>query len=284
MELSVILPCRDVAPTLGTQLDALTREEWDGEWEVVIVDNGSTDPTVAVAERYIAVGPPLRVIPAVEGSGVAYARNAGVAASGARSVAFCDGDDVVEPGWVRAMGMALRDHDIVTGSLDLERLNRPELAASRGSAASHAPAVFGGVPFARGNNCGVRRAVFDQVGGYDESFFGLEDIEFSLRAAALGFSVHFVPDARVQYRYRDGAAGLWQQGLFYGASTPALALRARALGLPAPSRTAGLRSWAWLVVHITKLARRDARLAWIWVLANRLGALRGSLKARSLYV
>lgn len=285
LDLSVVVPCRDVAATLPAQLDALVAQEWDGAWEVVVVDNGSRDDTVAIAERYGRDSQGrVRVVAAHAGTGVSYVRNAGVRASGARAVVFCDGDDIVERGWVAAMGDALGDHELVTGTLDLTALNPPGLARSRGPASADAIPHFGAVPFARGNNGGMQRSLFDTLGGYDESFLGLEDIELSLRAAALGATVTLVPEARLRYRYRDGLGALWRQGLFYGGSLPELARRARALGLRPPDRFAGLRSWAWLVVHLPDALTHDGRLAWTWVLANRLGVLRGALQTRSLHV
>jgi glycosyltransferase involved in cell wall biosynthesis len=284
MELSVIVPCHNVADTLSHQLAALVEQEWDADWEIVVVDNASSDETRSIAERYASRTARLRIEPAFEGRGVGYARNAGVRATSSVGIAICDGDDIVEPGWVRTMGEALRGWEFVTGSIDLCSLNPAALAASRGTASADELPHFGCVPFARGNNCGMRRDVFERLGGYDESFIGLEDIEFSLRAAATGIPVHFEPGARIQYRYRDDVAGLWRQGRFYGASVPALAVRARRLGLEPPSRLRGLKSWAWLLVHALKLVHPDSRLAWLWVLANRIGSLEGSVRARSLYV
>jgi hypothetical protein len=215
---------------------------------------------------------------------VSYVRNAGVRSCDSAAVAFCDGDDVVEDGWVAALGSGLQRHALVTGPLDVWALNDPALARSRGTRSVDRLPRFGTTPFARGNNCGMQREVFDRLGGFDESYVGLEDIEFSLRAAALGIEVHFIPEARVHYRYRDQPGALWQQGLFYGSSVPALAVRARQLGLRAPGRFGGLRSWGWLLWHAGLLRRRDGRLAWVWVLANRVGALLGSVRARTLYV
>jgi glycosyltransferase involved in cell wall biosynthesis len=284
MELSVVMPCRNVAATLGEQLRALVAQEWDGSWEVIVVDNGSTDSTRAVATEFAAPDRRVRVVEANEGVGVSYVRNTGVRASTAASVAFCDGDDIVEPGWVAAFGTALRDHELVTGPLDVFSLNRLEIARARGTASADRLPYFGAIPFARGNNCGMQRSAFARLGGFDESFIGLEDIELSMRAAALGLSVHYAPGARVKYRNHNDARAIWRQGLFYGGSVPELAVRARRLGLDPPSRWAGVRSWAWIAVHALDLRTRDGRLGLLWVLANRLGTLRGAARARSLHV
>lgn len=275
LDLSVIVPCHNVADTLGEQLGALAAQGWDGRWEVVVVDNDSTDGTVAVALASPLRGR-LRIVTATEGQSVAYARNAGVRESVARSVAFCDGDDIVRPGWVAAMGNALRDHALVTGAVDASRINEAWLAETRPTTSDDRPPHFGDHPFARGNNTGMWRSVWQEVGGYDEEFKGLEDIEFSLRAAAAGVVPVFVPEAIVDYRYRPGTAALWKQGFFYGRGRSELRQRARALGLAAPSLMGGVKSWIWLVAHLPDLRTATGRYSWLWVLSNRIGALRGT--------
>ena len=91
LDLSVIVPCHNEAATLPEQLDALTAERWDGSWEIVVVDNNSTDATATIAASY-AEGPvPVRIVTANDGASVGYARNAGAATSTARSIAFCAG-------------------------------------------------------------------------------------------------------------------------------------------------------------------------------------------------
>lgn len=275
-DLTVVIPCHNVADTLAEQLEALATQEWDGSWDVIVVNNGSTDATVEVARRS-PLDARMRILDAFDGQSVAYARNAGASATDARSIAFCDGDDIVRPGWIAAMGDALDEHPLVTGAVDATVINEPWLAASRPNSASSSLPRFGETPFARGNNTGMHRSVWELVGGYDEDFRGLEDIEFSLRAAAAGVTPVYVSAAIVDYRYRAGVGPLWRQGWFYGRGRAELRSRARALELPVPTRVAGLKSWIWLVVQAPQLRSRSGRYAWTWVLANRLGALAGAL-------
>ena len=56
MDLSVVIPAHNVVATLGDQLDALAAESWDGEWEIVVVDNCSTDGTAALVRDHAARG------------------------------------------------------------------------------------------------------------------------------------------------------------------------------------------------------------------------------------
>jgi glycosyltransferase involved in cell wall biosynthesis len=78
MKLSVVIPCFNGAGTISRALDALVRQEFDQEWEIVIADNGSTDNTRDVVAGYQADHPNIRIVDASEMRGPSYARNAGV--------------------------------------------------------------------------------------------------------------------------------------------------------------------------------------------------------------
>ena len=284
-DLSVIVPCHNESETLAQQLDALVEQRWNRPWEIVVVDNRSTDRTAEIAESYAGAAVPVRLVYANDRGGVAYARNEGVRASAhARSVAFCDGDDVVQPGWVAAMGDALRDQPLVTGTLDGARLNDAWLARTRPMGAAERLPTFGTMPFARGNNAAMHRSVWEKLDGYDEDFVGLEDIEFSLRAAGRGYHPVLVPNARVAYRFRSGLRATWRQGAFYGRGRAQLAHQAAQLGLSGPGRFDGLRSWAWLVVKAPQLITKSGRYAWVFTLANRWGVLRGAVQSRRVFI
>lgn len=282
-KLSVIIPCHDVAPVLGVQLEALARQVVTFPWEVIVVDNASRDGTARVALGY-ADRLPLRVV-SCSSLGANAARNVGVAAARSDSLAFCDGDDEVADGWVVAMQAALLRHDYVTGPLELDKLNPPWLAASRGRASATGVPSFGrAFGYARGCNMAVRRSVLDRVGGLDETTACLDDQELGLRMQVAGVQLAYVPDAVVHYRYRTDTAGMWHQGLFYGRGRVAIYLTAKRAGLPVPGRFAGWRSWAWLVLNLASVRTRDGRVTWIWVLANRLGHLAGSVRWRTVFL
>lgn len=280
--LAVVVPCHDVGGTLAQQLERLVDERWDRPWALLVVDNVSTDDTASVAARYEGRG--VRVVSATERAGVAYARNVGARALRARAVAFCDGDDVIAPGWVAAMGDALDRHELVGGRLETRSLNPPWLAGARPVPGGDGLGRFAETPFASGCTCGIRTDLLQRLGGFDEGFDGLEDIELSLRAAAAGVEAQLAPGALIAYRLRSSARDVWRQATFYGRGHPLLILRARELGLSSPSRLRGLRSWAWLVLHLPGLLTRQGRCAWIWVLGFRLGVLRRALELRSLFV
>lgn len=285
-DLTVVIPARNEERTLPAQLEALLGQQWSGTWEVVVADNGSDDGTAEVVRRFAAVDPRVRLVDAGARPGLSACRNAGVAAGWGRSFALCDADDLVGDGWVAAMGEALRHHEFVTGPLELDRLNPQWLAATRGRGDERGlPTFYGVFPYAHGNNLGLQKASWERLGRFDEDFpNGAEDIEFGLRAWHAGVAVHLVETARVHYRYRGRSRDLWRQGTTYGRSRPLIRRRLKELDAPAPGPLAGWRSWLWLLLHLPGLRSPEGRAAWVWVAANRVGHVEGSLRHRCLLV
>lgn len=286
VDLCVIIAARDAAATIRDQLDALVCQSWDGgTWEVVVADNGSTDETRAIVERFAADHARVLLVDASAEPGAGPARNEAMRQSPARAFAFCDADDVVEPGWVAAMGAALGRDRFVAGRLAFDRLN-PEW--SRTAFYSKPPEqleTFDGIfPIAATANLGVTSEVIDTVGGFDGSFRTGQDLELCLRMWTAGIDLVFVPDAVVQYRYRPTMRSLFRRSREYGAVGPRIARRLAAAGAATPRRLAGLRNWLWLLRHIGKLRTLDGRARWVVVLGRHLGRIQGSVRERWLYL
>jgi glycosyltransferase involved in cell wall biosynthesis len=277
-ELSVVVPVRDAASPIRTQLDALLAQDWDGEFEVVVADNGSTDGTQAVVQDYADRDPRVRLVDASDRPGVAHCRNVGIRSARAGSIAMCDADDVVHPGWVRAMGDGLREHELVTGPLDITTLNPAWVQDTRGRAIADGPGRFGRFEFAHSCNVGFRRALVDRVGPFDERLAAGEDVELSARCVQAGASLVYLDDAVVSYRYRDTMRGLWEQARSYGQARSELLRRLAAVGVDGPTG-GSLRTWAYLVRHLGLLGSRPGRAKWVWVAGGAVGRLEGRWRA-----
>lgn len=284
MDLSVVVAARNEELRLGEQLDALLAQQFRGEWEIVVVDNGSTDGTVRLVEEYAARHPRgVRLVLANERADKTYAMNKGVASSPAPLLAFTDADDVVAPGWLSAIAEGLDAHEVVTGPNLLDRLNPPWLAGSRGRGDEAPCGTFAGIfPTVRGNNFGVRTSTWQRLGGIREGSYPCEDLEFSLRCWMNGIEVVGIPQAVVHYRYRESPKELWRQGFAYGSQRPRIARLLKEAGGPVPPRWGGWKSWIILILRLPTVVTRPGRARWLWIAGNRLGQVVGSVKYRTL--
>lgn len=209
---SVVIPCLNGAATLARQLDALVAQECDHPWEVIVADNGSTDATARIVRGYADRG--VRLVDASERAGSNHARNRGVAEARGSLVLHCDADDVVHPGWMQAFADALlAGADWVGGTVrhvsadGRFRYEECELPLSG----------FGGTRYAIGASCGYRRALWEQVGGFDETLSGgYDETDFFIRIGLAGAVGTLVPAAVVDYVERDGLRALLRQQRSYG--------------------------------------------------------------------
>ncbi|WP_432000203.1 glycosyltransferase [Streptomyces sioyaensis] len=286
---SVVLPARNAAATLGRQLEALAGQDYTGPWEVIVVDDGSQDGTGEVAAAYRPRLPRLHVVRTrgPGGGGVNRARNTGCRHSAGDVLVFCDADDVVAPGWLAAMEEALRRSPAVGGALERVSLNDSVALAARPPKPTACLAdTFGFLPYPLGANCGARREVWALLGGFDEQYlYGSDDVEFFWRAQLAGRELAFVPDAVVHYQLRSTVRQMVRQAFRYGRSHPMLFRTFAAHGMPRSSLPGLAREWGWLLCHgLHLVGRTDRRAAWLSRAALRSGRLVGSVRHRVLYL
>jgi len=281
LSVSVVIATRNGGATIADQLEALAAQDYAGPVQVVVADNGSTDDVVERARAFSERIPGLAVVDASGGRGISYARNAGARAARGEILLFCDDDDVVAPDWVRLMVDALRDVDLVGGTVELETLNRPlgiepevprilEVFGDRGSP-----------PFPMGANVGLRRTVFEAIGGYDEHFAGGgDDADFSWRVELAGYRVGFAAGAVVHRRLRPRLRSVARQFYAYGRMTALLRRKYAGHFPPRPLRHAA-KDWAVTAGGIVNVVRsRRDRRRWVGHSAMLVGRLVGCVRYR----
>jgi glycosyltransferase involved in cell wall biosynthesis len=211
--ISVILPTYNRAEMLGDALMSLLGQETGGEfnYEIVVVDNASTDATKVTVERMAARSPvPVRYL-YHEVPGDAPSRNCGIAAARGAWLAFFDDDQLAAPDWLRQLYRATLETGapIIGGAVRLDlpqaTLDRLNSFVRRSSLreADYYPTVqpYTGKRLPGAGNALVARRVFTTVGMFDASKTnGGSDSDFFLRSKNAGLALYYTPHAAVRHR------------------------------------------------------------------------------------
>ena len=283
--MSVVIPAFNAASVLPEQLAALgvAVASYGGPVEVLVVDNRSTDETAAVAASF-----GYAVVPAVDGAGPGYARNAGAAAASGDLLAFCDADDVVDPGWLSTLvSAAAGGAGAVAGRIDHEALNDPGLRSWRSPLQSDVLPVLGDfLPYAMTANCAIWADVFRSLGGFDVAFGrSSEDVDFFWRLQLAGYRLAFCAEAVVRYRHRPDLKTLVRQHYQYGRSEAYCYRKYRSAGMPGRSLRRAVKDWRNMLRRGPSMWNDPVtRGVWLRLIAYRVGYVSGSVKARVVYV
>lgn len=197
---SVVVPARDAGGTLARTLACLCAQEAPFPYEVIVVDDESTDDTPAIAA---SAGAPVRLVrqPA---AGAGAARNRGVAEASGDLLAFCDADCFPQLGWLAAGVRALESAGLVQGKV------LPEPGVSIGPF-DRSLWITHEVGLWETANLFVTRAVFDRAGGFEDWLGGAggrpmgEDVWFGWRALRAGARSAFCAEALAHHAVFPGS-------------------------------------------------------------------------------
>lgn len=283
---SVIIAAHNATATLGEQLAALAVQAEPPPFEVIVVDNRSTDDPGSLAPGFPSLD--ITVVTAHQLPGQSYARNVGASRARGEYLLFCDADDAVSPTWARSLyDVLFAGRCLATGPIELAQLNT-EVAWRAYVGPDHEPLVDpypvqSYLPFAYGCNVGVRRADYLALGGMDNSYRGGdEDTDFSWRAQEAGLAFVVVPSAVVHYRLRRTTSALFRQRRGYARGRVLTYVRSQAIGRPV-----GGMSLRWTVREVLRLP-----LKWLKSrssptdklrFASDAGALAGNLEGQVRY-
>lgn len=282
MTLSVIIPCRNAARTIGETLQALAEQSWPVAWEVIVVDNGSTDDVAQVIARHKQRIPALTLVDASGRRGASYARNVGVKAATGEGILFCDADDLPAPGWAEAMETALKTHGFVASRLEFEKLNSATVRAARGCTQVAGLQRFGFLPFshAGAGTLGITRGLHDAVNGFDENIPICEDIDYCMRVQQGGVKLEFVPGAVLHCRLRGNKQGVYAQASLYAEYEVYLYKKYGTGSFWEWWRWRKyVQVWRRLLGRLPELLRTpEGKTLLAWRLGRQMGLLKGSLR------
>jgi len=219
---AVVIPSWNGRKWLDLVLPSLVAQSYRS-FEVVVVDNGSSDGTV---EHLREAWPAVEVVALESNVGFAAGVNRGIAASRSPLVALVNNDMELHPGFLYALVEALdaepgaaaatakmlsfNERDVLDGAGDVLRWSSVAMPRGRGERDRGQYDRREEVFSACGGAALYRRAAFDEVGLFDEHFFAqLEDVDWGFRARLLGFGCVYVPDA---VAYHMGSATTKREG------------------------------------------------------------------------
>jgi glycosyltransferase involved in cell wall biosynthesis len=191
MRISIVIATRDRQDYLEHALASYEHQVGAPSFEVIVVDNGSSDDTKGVAERANARGVvPVRYVYEAEPNR-GKARNAGVAVAEGYVILFCDDDIVAPPGFVAAHEAAHHTANLVVNGPIMNVSGYHERPKPTPANMSRA--------FLCTCNVSVPKHALDAVGGFDEDFklYGWEDTELGVRLREHGMRWSFAWDAYI---------------------------------------------------------------------------------------
>ena len=229
--ISIIMPVFDTPEAWLVQALDSVRRQWSANWELICVNDGSTQPHVRpLLDSYAKRDARIRVLHAPVNRGIAAATNFGLRAAHGSYVAFMDHDDVLEPDAVYELALAAQqtgaeliysDEALTAGDIGSVIDVRARPAFSHDYYLSH--------PYFVHMVC-VRTETARKLAGWDESLAISADVDFVLRVIEAARTVAHVPKVLYRWRTHEASAGHAKRAEVSRATQAALARHLDRLG------------------------------------------------------
>jgi len=234
---SVVVCSCNGARTLDGCLAAATTLDYP-DFEVIVVDDGSTDESAAIAGSYGA-----HVI-STPNCGLSSARNTGAEAATGEIVAFCDDDAVPDPHWLTYLATTyMTSEHVAVGGPNIAPPDSTSVAECIANAPGNATHVLLSDSIAEhipGCNSSFRRDALLDVGGFDPQFrVAGDDVDICWRLQDRGWTIGFNAAAMVWHHRRKDVRAFWRQQRDYGRAEAMLERK-----WPEKYNAAGHVSWA----------------------------------------
>jgi glycosyltransferase involved in cell wall biosynthesis len=215
---SVIVPVYNGADMIGACLESLLNQTYPADaYEVIVVENGSTDDTTTIVEKY-----PVRLFHS-DKRGPSPARNLGLARSEADIVAFTDADCIADTNWLSELVKLYADPEIGGVGGAILAYDHADRSIVEMFSDEHSPLVnfVSGenefLPHLYTANASYRRDLLNEVSGFNPNLVTAEDVDLAWRLQLqTGAKLYYAPEAIVYHHHRSTRIGLARQYRQYG--------------------------------------------------------------------
>lgn len=259
---SIVIPVYNGASTIYLCLDAIQQLDYLKErYEVIVVDNNSTDGTPGIVSQY-----PVRLLYERELQGPHAATNTGVRQARGEIIAFTDADCVVEPDWLRALVAPFADEDVVAtgGSIEAyQPASRVERFLQQVKPFRNCRQISDSFPVSIiTGNAAYRADALHAVGLFNANMYTGAEVDLAWRVQwATGGKVVYVPEAVVYHKFSPSVRRLFRHFRIYGYSEIMLGTLYKDVpGYPRPPREqlrVMLRQGRALLTYMGSLVHRS---------------------------
>jgi cellulose synthase/poly-beta-1,6-N-acetylglucosamine synthase-like glycosyltransferase len=212
--ISIVVCCYNGADTIRNCLESLVKLDYPN-YEVIVVNDGSTDETVAIVKEY-----DFRLI-SIANQGLSNARNVGFESAAGEIVAYIDDDAFPDEQWLKYIAAKFHDTDCAgVGGPNIAPLGDGKIADCITNAPGGPMHVLVSDQEAEhipGCNMAFRKDCLKAIGGFDQKFkIAGDDVDLCWRIREYGMWLAFSPAAKVWHRRRNSILAYWRQQKQYG--------------------------------------------------------------------
>lgn len=214
LDVSIIIPCKNEANNLKSTLNSIIKSESNLSYEVIVVDDGSTDQSTEFLKQDLSRYTYKDVILLkTKGIGCARAKNFGAKFAKGKYLLFCDAHVEVPKHWIDDLVDTLKNYNahLVTSCIEdisnsfIQRYGGTWNGKLQYMWIENKPKGIIETPFAVGGNMGITKEVFKKLNGFDNLFqiYGAEDQELSIKAWLYGYRIVVNPNVKMKHLFRD---------------------------------------------------------------------------------
>jgi hypothetical protein len=212
-------------------------------------------------------------------SDAAHARNVGAVHARAPLLAFIDDDDLVSAGWLDALVTGLGTYPLIASSMEYRRLNAAAAIDGWPLTQQSSLRSLDGFPVSTGH-VGIRRELWEQLGGQTEGLLVGEDMDLTLRAARdFGVPARLEPTAVYHRQLPTTLRGAYRQGIRDGRGRVQRAV----MFSHRTDLSSAFEAYIWLITRSPYLITGRRRLLWALRFGERVGRAQESVKRRAFH-